>query len=219
MWLMVLYLLYQLANERKDTMTITHKINAAGLAEIRAFLEARHKLGHFTDDQLRAWAAEAEAHADEGNGVYIELPARDAISGHTEILDISPAGFEAVKPTAREIIESADFLADWYATYLRGNGGQLYRRIYLDLRELSLFESTEASCNTWLQRDDGSLQAVARDEGWGADLTEAEKVHLDADGVSDFGYAEWLDNELEPAIQQAMDEWEERKAAREACAA
>lgn len=200
-------------------MPISYKINTAGIAEIKEFLEARHKLGHFTNDQLRAWAREAENHAAEGNGVYIELPARDAISGHTEILDISPEGFEAVKPTALEIIESADFLADWYANYLRGNGGQLYRRIYLDLREMSLFESTEVSCNTWLQRDDGSLQAVARDEGWGADLTEAEKAHLDADGVSDFSYAEWLDNALEPAIQQAMDEWEERKAASEACAA
>ena len=199
-------------------MTITHKINAAGLAEIRAFLEARHKLGHFTDDQLRAWAAEAEAHADEGNGVYIELPARDAVSGHTETLDISPAGFEAVKPTAREIIESADFLADWYAARLLGCGGQLYRRIYLDLHEMSLFESTEASRNTWLQRDDGSLQAVARDDGWGADLTAEDKEWLEEDGVSDFGYAEWLDYELEPAIQKALDAWEERKAAREACA-
>nr|WP_314542467.1 hypothetical protein [uncultured Ottowia sp.] len=194
-------------------------INRAGLAEIRAFLEARHKLGHFTDDQLSAWARDAENHALEGNGVYIELPARDAISGHTEILDISPDGFDTVKLTAREIINSADFLADWYHDRLLGCGGQEYSRIYLDLLDMTLSESTTASCNEWLQRNDGSYREVASDNGWGADLTAEEKAWLEEDGISDFGYAEWLDNELEPAIQKALDAWEERQAAREACAA
>lgn len=194
-------------------MAITHTINAAGLAEIRAFLEARHKLGHFTDEQISKWAAEAEAHADEGNGAYIDLPARDAISGHTEILDISPAGVDAQKPTAREIINSADFLADWYYDMLVGCGGQVYRRIYLDLWDMTLSESVTASCNEWLQRNDGSYREVASDDGWGAGLSAEEKAWLEEDGISNSDYAEWLDNELEPAIQRAMDEWEARKAA------
>lgn len=119
------------------------------------------------------------------------------------------------KKTAREIINSTAFLADWYYALLLGCGGQVYRRIYLDLWDMTLSESTTASCNEWLQRNDGSYREVASDDGWGADLSEEDKAWLKEDGISDFGYAEWLDYELEPAIQKAMDEWEKRQAARE----
>lgn len=190
-------------------------INQAGKKQIREFLAERHSLGHSLDESnIEAWAREAENHALEGNGVYIELPSRYAISGHTETLDISPDGYDTINPTAREIIDSTDFLADWFHDMLMGCGGQVYRRIYLDLWEMTLSESVTASCNEWLQRKDGSYREVASDDGWGADLSDDEKAWLNTDGVSDFGYAEWLDNELEPAIQKAMDEWAERQAER-----
>ena len=143
-------------------------INQAGEKQIREFLAERHSLGaSLTDDNLYAWVREAENHALEGNCVYIELPSRDAISGHTETLDISPDGYDAVKPTAREILDSTDFLAAWFREYLLGCGGQVYRRIYLDLWDMTLSEIVTASSREWMQRKDGSYQEVASDDGWG----------------------------------------------------
>lgn len=71
-------------------------INAAGLAEIAAFLVAHHKKGgdHFTADMLSAWAADAERHLSEGNTPTIEIRSWDAVSGHTETYTISDAGID-----------------------------------------------------------------------------------------------------------------------------
>ncbi len=71
-------------------------INAAGLAEIAAFLAANHKLGdgHFTSDMLRAWAADAEFQMGEGNTPSIEIKSHDSVSGHTEEFTVSPAGID-----------------------------------------------------------------------------------------------------------------------------
>lgn len=192
-------------------------INPEGMKQIRAFLAERHSLGaSLTEANIEAWAREAENHALEGNGVYIELPSRDALSGHTETLDISPNGYDTIKPTAREIIDSTDFLADWFHEMLLGCGGKVYRRIYLDLWEMTLSESVTASSNEWMQRNDGSYREVASDDGWGTDLSDDDKAWLNKDNVSDFGYADWLNDELEPAIQQAMDDWAERQDKRAA---
>jgi hypothetical protein len=72
-------------------------VNAAGLAEIAAFLADNHKLGgeHFTPDMLRAWAADAEFSLSEGNGAVIELAARDSLRGVTQTFEISDAGLDS----------------------------------------------------------------------------------------------------------------------------
>lgn len=71
-------------------------INDAGLAEIHAFLAARHKLGgaHFDRDMLRAWAADAERQLSEGNSATIEIKSWDSTSGHTEEFTVSDAGID-----------------------------------------------------------------------------------------------------------------------------
>lgn len=71
-------------------------INAQGLAEIRAFLAAHHKKGadHFTPEMLRAWAADAEFQLSEGNSADIEIKSWDTMSGHAELLTVSPAGID-----------------------------------------------------------------------------------------------------------------------------
>ena len=70
-------------------------INAIGLAEIHAFLTARHRLGglnHFTPAMLRAWAEDAEFQLAEGNPACIEIPSWNTISGHTEEYTVSDDG-------------------------------------------------------------------------------------------------------------------------------
>ena len=71
-------------------------VNAAGLAEIAAFLAANHKKGgdHFTPDMLRAWAAEAEFQLAEGNTPTIELLSWDSVRGYTHCYTISDAGID-----------------------------------------------------------------------------------------------------------------------------
>lgn len=74
----------------------TSTINEAGLKEIHAFLAENHKLGgdHFTQDMLRAWAADAEFQLGEGNPAIIEIPQWDTVSGHTETFTVSNDGLE-----------------------------------------------------------------------------------------------------------------------------
>ena len=111
------------------------------------------------------------------------------------------------KITARDIINNTEFdLSGWFYDSLKAHGGGYCSRIYLDLNDMTLFESVEANSNSWLQRDDDSLQEVDRDEGWGADLTEEELEWLEEDGVSDFGFQEWI-YELEDKIQTELDFW------------
>lgn len=98
----------------------------------------------------------------------------------------------------------AEVLTDFFKQSLIGCSGRCYTRVYLDLRDLSLFVSTEVSCNTWLHRDDGSLVEITHDSGWGADLTDEELAWLEQDGLSEFGYPEWFD-EIVSAIATVLD--------------
>ena len=86
------------------TTYTTRSINKIGLNEIAEFLGTHHKLGrdHFTDDMLRAWAADAEFQLSEGNDASIEIRSLDSVSGHTETFTISDAGLDS---TAIEIEE------------------------------------------------------------------------------------------------------------------
>lgn len=71
-----------------------YSVNDKGLAEIKAFLAKKHKLGgdYFTPAMLRAWAEEAEFQIDEGNPASIEIRSFDSVSGHTEELTLSEEG-------------------------------------------------------------------------------------------------------------------------------
>lgn len=114
---------------------------------------------------------------------------------------------------AQQIIETYGATCeDFFRGFLVGNGGQTYCRLYLDLHDNSLFESCEASCNTWLHRDDGSLAEIYAHNSYGVDLTDDDMEHLRQDGLSDFGYAEWLDA-IEEGIENALDWWQRRNAA------
>lgn len=78
---------------------IPSTINAAGIAEIAAFLAEVHKLGggHFTPDMLRAWASDAEFQLAEGNSPTIEVRSWDSVTGRTETFTISEAGVDSAE--------------------------------------------------------------------------------------------------------------------------
>lgn len=115
---------------------------------------------------------------------------------------------ERNKMDAETLINSSDFdFSNWFKQCLIGNGGQVFSRIYLDLHDMSFFENCEASCNTCIQRDDASLVEIARDSGYGYDLTKEELVWLEEDGVSDFGYQEWLNDQIIPKVNEAIEWW------------
>ena len=117
---------------------------------------------------------------------------------------------ERNKMDAETLINSSDFdFSNWFKECLIGNGGAgpVFSRIYLDLHDMSFFEHCEASQNTWIQRDDGSLVEIARDSGYGYDLSEDELDWLEADGVSDFGYEDWMNDQIIPKVNEALDSW------------
>lgn len=113
---------------------------------------------------------------------------------------------------AWQIVNKYDnVIRNFYEGLMIGCNGQLYSRLYLDLRSHEIFQNVEASCNTWLRRDDGSLAEIAHDTGFGADLTEDEAVYLKECGVSDFGFEDWLDDYLIPNVKAALEDWEDQQ--------
>lgn len=112
------------------------------------------------------------------------------------------------KITARQIISNTNFdLAGWYADMLTGANYGRCIHIYLDLHEMDLSSNVLADPSDWLEREDGSLQKVAEDRGWGADLSQDERIAICEQGVYDFNFGEWLDYQLEPQIQEQLDKW------------
>ena len=112
------------------------------------------------------------------------------------------------KITARQIISDTTFdLAGWYADMLTGANYGRCVRIYLDLHEMDLSSNVLADPSDWLEREDGSLQEVAEDRGWGTNLSQDEIAAIREHGVSDSGFGEWLDYQLEPKIQEQLDKW------------
>ncbi len=75
---------------------MNHKINKDGLKQIKQFLMKNHRC--FQNKQpdkkcLSALATEAEQHADDGNGCYIEITSFYSIHGRTQIFEISESGY------------------------------------------------------------------------------------------------------------------------------
>lgn len=100
-----------------------------------------------------------------------------------------------------------DIIIDFYENLLLGCKGQCYSRLYLDLLDAYIFKNVEASQNTWLERECGSLAEIAHDNGFGADLSAEEIDYLKEYGVSDFGFDSWLDGYLVPNITRALEDW------------
>ena len=101
-------------------------------------------------------------------------------------------------------------ITNFYEGLMLGCSGQCYSRLYLDLHSNEIFQNAEASCNTWLHREDDGLSEIAHDNGFGSDLSEDDKDYLAEYGVSDFGFDDWIDGYLIPNITNALDDWDKR---------
>jgi hypothetical protein len=108
-----------------------------------------------------------------------------------------------------EIIESNDTTLTEFFTGIASCDyykGQCWR-LYLDLDDMSISISQEASCNTWQQRDDGSLIEVYRVSGY-CDIPADERyTDPDTQDLIDFGWGEFI-NEIETRIDEALAELE-----------
>jgi len=75
-------------------------------------------------------------------------------------------------------------------------------QLYLDLDDDSLSIHREASDQSWIQRDDGSLICIHKVSGY-CDIPENERYTEDCD-LNDYGYGEWIDM-IEQKISQAIE--------------
>lgn len=101
-------------------------------------------------------------------------------------------------------------ITSFYEGLMLGCKGQYYSRLYIDLHSKEIFQNVEASCNNWIERDDDSLSEIAHDNGFGADLSDEEAEYLKENGVSDFGFEDWIDGYLIPNITNALTDWDNR---------
>ena len=75
---------------------MNHKTNKTGIEQIKQFLIKNHRL--FQDKEpnkacLAAWATEAEQHANDENGCYIEISNFESVYGRTQIFEIPDDGY------------------------------------------------------------------------------------------------------------------------------
>lgn len=93
---------------------------------------------------------------------------------------------------AWQIVNKYDnVIRNFYEGLMIGCNGQSYSRLYLDLQSNEIFQNVEASCNTWLYREDDSLSEIAHDNG--------------------FGFDDWLDGYLIPNVEQALADWKDEQ--------
>ncbi len=105
--------------------------------------------------------------------------------------------------TAQEIIDANEsVLVEFFegiasCNYYDGTSYQLY----LDLDDSSLSIYQEASDQSWIQRDDGSLVQIHRVSGY-CDIP-ADERYTDGCDLNDYGYGEWVED-IKVAIEQAL---------------
>ena len=89
---------------------------------------------------------------------------------------------------------------DYYVSTLRGFDG--YSRLYLNINSGEIFESYEASINTWLEADD-IIEICGTSALGGADLSDEELESLE-DWCDDW-YPEWYNGYFSDRLTEAVD--------------
>ena len=114
-------------------------------------------------------------------------------------------------PDVWEVVgHSAPKIEEFFKNSLIGCGGKLYASLYLDTHGFLLFINDDPDPNTRIQRKDGSLFFLIGDSGYGKNVSEKERIRLVHRELQDFGFENWLDNTLEPAINKALAAWKAR---------
>lgn len=75
-------------------------------------------------------------------------------------------------------------------------------QLYLDTDDDSMLDHLEASDQSWLQRDDGSMMQLLRVSGY-CD-TPADERYTDDCDLNDYGYSDWLD-QVRGLVSAALD--------------
>ncbi len=106
---------------------------------------------------------------------------------------------------AKEIMEKNEqALMDWFICGVDGSHWDgLSHQLYLDLDDNSIYQLTEASDQTWHQRDDGSLIQIDHHCGYG-DIPD-EELYTDGCSIYDYGYQDYLDD-IEQSISEAINQ-------------
>jgi len=74
---------------------IEKTVNAIGQQEIAQFLLENHKLGHkLNEENIRAWARDAENQMSMGNPPCIEIKSWESVHGHTQEFEVSDKGVD-----------------------------------------------------------------------------------------------------------------------------
>ena len=70
-------------------------VNATGKQEILEFLVQNHKLGNkLNDDNINAWARDAENQLSMGNSPSIEIRSWESVYGYTQEYTVSEGGVD-----------------------------------------------------------------------------------------------------------------------------
>lgn len=88
--------------------------------------------------------------------------------------------------------DNADTLNQFFIGIANGSqyDGTSYQ-LYLDLNDGQIVDNHEASDNSWLEREDGSLVQILTVSGY--DDRPQDELYNDDCDLLDYGYAEWLD--------------------------
>lgn len=106
---------------------------------------------------------------------------------------------------ANELINRDDNAKTLLDFFTRMADGSAYdgtsHQLYLDLNDGEIIYNHEISGNSWLQRNDGSLEQILTVSGY-SDVPEDE-LYAEGCDLLDYGYAEWLDY-VEQKTEEAL---------------
>jgi hypothetical protein len=113
---------------------------------------------------------------------------------------------------AYKIVNKYDnVIRDYYEGVLLGFIGREFTSLYLDLQSNEIFQNITALKDESFNRTDESISEIAHDEGFGSNLDDDEFEYLKENGVSDFGYQDWIDDYLIPKIEAALQNWKDKQ--------
>lgn len=109
--------------------------------------------------------------------------------------DVTLYGLTIDATTRADLImeRNADVLEEFFKGIAAGDYYDgMSHQLYLDTDDDSMLDHLEASDQSWLQRDDGSLIQLLHVNGY-SDMPADERYTDDCD-LNDYGYGDWLDH-------------------------
>lgn len=108
------------------------------------------------------------------------------------------------------VLKYYNVISNFYKGVLIGCNKNTYPRLYLNLHSKEIFYNAETSQNTRLTREVNNLSEIAYNNGLGSNLSDDDFEHLIENGVSDFGFDDWIDGYLIPNIVNALNDYDNR---------